>query len=75
VNRGADGDRDETILGRPVLMPNLAFASIVFWLALGAWRRSPDGSRVLLAVAAAFGALALAFGARLFAKGPAGGVD
>jgi hypothetical protein len=55
------------ILGRPVLMPNLAFASISFWLALGAWRRA-GGSLPLGSVAAGFGLLSVAFGARLFAR-------
>lgn len=55
------------ILGRPVLMPNLVFASVAFWLALGAWRRV-GGSPPLASVAAVFGLLAVAFGARLFAR-------
>jgi len=58
------------ILGRPVLMPNLAFASIAFWLALGAWRRA-GGSLALGSIAAVFGLLSVAFGARLFARSSA----
>jgi hypothetical protein len=56
------------ILGRPVLMPNLAFASMAFWLGAGAWRRAAGHPPGLLAVAASFGVFAIAFGARLFAR-------
>lgn len=58
--------RTEGVLGRPVLLPNLFFATTAFWLALGAWRRSPGP--VLLAAAFVLGVLAIAFGARMFAR-------
>jgi hypothetical protein len=58
--------RTEGILGRPVLLPNLFFATTAFWLALGAWRRSPGP--VLLGCAVVLGILAVAFGARMFGR-------
>jgi hypothetical protein len=60
--------RTEGVLGRPVLLPNLFFATTAFWLALGAWRREPGP--VLLACAVVLGILAVAFGARLFGRAP-----
>lgn len=53
------------ILGRPVTMPNLLFATVAFWLALGAWRRHPELGPAL-AAAALFGVLSVAYGIRVF---------
>ena len=63
--------RTQGVLGRPVLLPNFFFAATSFWLALSAWRRTPDP--VLLGSAIVLAALAVAFGARMFgrAKPPA----
>ncbi len=58
--------RTQGVLGRPVLLPNFFFAATSFWLALAAWRRTPDP--VLLGSAIALGALAVAFGARMFGR-------
>ena len=58
------------ILGRPVLLPNLMFITVSFWLTLGTWRRLP-GHVGLLACALALGVLSIAFGARFFSRSPA----
>ena len=58
--------RTQGVLGRPVLLPNFFFATTSFWLALAAWRRTPDP--VLLGCAIVLGALAVAFGARMFGR-------
>ena len=57
--------KTQGILGRPVLLPNLMFVSVSFWLAAGAWRRAPN-EFFLLACAIVLGALSVAFGARIF---------
>lgn len=57
------------IYGRTVLLPNLIFATVAFWDALGAWRRAPDRT-LLLWVAIALGVLSVAFGVRLFGRSP-----
>lgn len=54
------------VLGRPVLLANLAFLSVAFFASLSAWRRG--GGRVELAATLVLGALFLAFAARLFAR-------
>lgn len=60
--------KTEGILGRPVSMPNLLFATVAFWLALGAWRRHTE-LRVALAAAGVFGVLMVAYAARVFGRG------
>lgn len=61
--------RTHGILGRTVLLPNLIFVTTAFWLALGAWRRNPE-VRLFVWAAIVLGALSIAFGSRLFARGP-----
>lgn len=61
--------RTHGILGRTVLLPNLIFVTTAFWLALGAWRRDPE-IRLFVWASIVLGALAVAFGSRLFAKSP-----
>lgn len=59
--------KTEGIYGRSVLLPNLVFVSVSFWSALAAWRRAPSPQLLLCGVL--LGALSVAFGARLFARG------
>lgn len=56
------------IYGRTVVLPNLIFVLTAALSAWSAWRRDP--SRPLLLAALAFGLLAIAFGSRLYARGP-----
>jgi hypothetical protein len=55
------------IFGRPVAMPNLMFAMIAFFGSLGAWRHQSD-QPTLLAGTVLFGALTVAYGARVFGR-------
>src|SRR5260221_10830397 len=59
--------KTEGILGRPVLLPNMLFASTGFLLTLGVWRRHPE-QRLLLIAAAVLGMFSVAFGMRFFGK-------
>lgn len=53
------------VLGRPVLLTNLLFASMSFWATLHAWRQEPTLTG-LAWIAGVLGLLGVAFGARLF---------
>lgn len=59
------------VLGRTVLLPNLMFSSVGFWLTLSAWRHEPKGTGALIP-ALLLGSLAVAFGLRLFGPSRAG---
>lgn len=55
------------VLGRPVLLANLMFATVAFWGTVSAWRH--DGGGALLVAGLVLGGLSAAFGARLFGVG------
>ena len=55
------------IFGRPVLVPNLVFATVAFFASVRSWRNEPD--RYEMAVAAAmFALIGVLFLMRLFAR-------
>jgi hypothetical protein len=55
------------IFGRPVLIPNVVFATVAFFASVRSWRRDPE--RIEIAVAAAvLAVLGLLFAMRLLAR-------
>lgn len=59
------------IFGRHVLLPNLMFTTVAFWLTLSAWRHQPERLSVLV-VGVVFGTLSVLFGIRMFGRAPSG---
>lgn len=61
------------IYGRPILLGNLTFAMPAFFAAARAWRH--EGGTVLLASTVVLGAIAVAFGLRVFSPGRVAGSE